>query len=497
MPGTIYCEPFRESSCTARTKKLRILVIFFALILATTLGGRASSTSEGRTSSPSDGDMASLPVITSATSASGSVGTAFSYQITASNSPWRYGSTSLPAGITLNTRTGLISGTPTAAGTYDITVEATNRRGTGTATLTATISGSAPVINSAATASGTEGSAFSYQITATNSPTSFGATGLPSGLSVNSSTGLISGTPSATGTSSVTLSATNSSGMGSGPLSVTIVGSAPAITSSTTASGTANSSFTYQITATNSPTSFGATGLPAGLSVNSASGLISGTPTGAGTSSISLSASNSAGTGKATLALIINAASSTSAAVVTPSTLSFGNQPTDTTSTAQVATLSNSSSTALTISGISFTGTNASDFAETTTCGATLAAGASCTIAILFTPAASGTCVATLNISINSGSSSQTVALSGSGAHDVILSWTGSTTYGVVGYNVYRGTASGGESSTPLNSSPVSGLTYVDSNVQAGQEYFYYITAVVSGETTQSPPSNEASAEVP
>ena len=55
--------------------------------------------------------------------------------------------------------------------------------------------------------------AFSYQITASNGPIiSYSATGLPAGLSVNTSTGLISGTPTTAGTYSVTISATNSSG---------------------------------------------------------------------------------------------------------------------------------------------------------------------------------------------------------------------------------------------------------------------------------------------
>jgi hypothetical protein len=80
----------------------------------------------------------------------------------------------------------------------------------------------APVITSPTTASGTVGSSFSYQITATNSPTSFGASNLPPGLSVNSSTGLISGTPTATGTTASSISATNASGTGSGSLTITI-----------------------------------------------------------------------------------------------------------------------------------------------------------------------------------------------------------------------------------------------------------------------------------
>jgi hypothetical protein len=81
----------------------------------------------------------------------------------------------------------------------------------------------APVITSPATANGTVGESFNYQITANNSPTSFGATGLPAGLTVNTSTGSISGTPSSAGTSTVTISATNSAGTGNGTLTITIV----------------------------------------------------------------------------------------------------------------------------------------------------------------------------------------------------------------------------------------------------------------------------------
>ena len=81
---------------------------------------------------------------------------------------------------------------------------------------------------------------------------------------------------------------------------------APVITSPTTASGTVGQSFSYQITASNNPTSFGASGLPAGLTVNTSTGLISGTPSAAGTSTVSLSASNSAGTGPETLTIIIS-----------------------------------------------------------------------------------------------------------------------------------------------------------------------------------------------
>lgn len=81
----------------------------------------------------------------------------------------------------------------------------------------------APVITSPATANGTVGQPFNYQISATNNPTSFGASGLPTGFSVNTTTGLISGTPTVADTSTVTLRATNAAGTGTGTLILTIV----------------------------------------------------------------------------------------------------------------------------------------------------------------------------------------------------------------------------------------------------------------------------------
>jgi len=80
-----------------------------------------------------------------------------------------------------------------------------------------------PVITSELTLAGTETVPLSYQITATNNPTSFNATSLPAGLSVDTNTGLISGTPTTAGTYNVTISATNSAGTGSATLVITIV----------------------------------------------------------------------------------------------------------------------------------------------------------------------------------------------------------------------------------------------------------------------------------
>jgi hypothetical protein len=79
------------------------------------------------------------PVISSATTATGSVGTPFTYQITASNIPTSFAATSLPTGLVINTATGAITGTPTVAGTTSVTISATNTGGTGSAVLSITI----------------------------------------------------------------------------------------------------------------------------------------------------------------------------------------------------------------------------------------------------------------------------------------------------------------------------------------------------------------------
>ncbi len=85
---------------------------------------------------------------------------------------------------------------------------------------------SAPVITSALLATGTVGQAFSYQITADNTPVNFGAIGLPSGLSINTNSGAITGTPAVEGSNDVTISASNAGGTDSKML-VIVIASVP------------------------------------------------------------------------------------------------------------------------------------------------------------------------------------------------------------------------------------------------------------------------------
>jgi len=167
--------------------------------------------------------------------------------------------------------------------------------------------GPAPVITGPTSVTAVVGQPFSYQITAANNPTSFGAAPMPSGLSVNTTTGSITGVPATAGNFTVTLAATNATGSGTLNLQLTVGPpiAVPAISSPVTSSGFVGAAFTYQIAASNSPTSYGASGLPKGLSVTPATGVITGKPNTAGTSKVTLKATNAAGTGTATLVLTI------------------------------------------------------------------------------------------------------------------------------------------------------------------------------------------------
>lgn len=85
--------------------------------------------------------------------------------------------------------------------------------------------------------------------------------------------------------------------------------------------------------------------------------------------------------------------------------------------------------------------------------------------------------------------------------HCTVLNWNASSTTGVT-YNVFRGTTAGGESTVPLNSSPITGLTYTDLvTLTTSQQTFFYTVEAVETITgfgaVSSAPSNEASDTFP
>jgi Abnormal spindle-like microcephaly-assoc'd, ASPM-SPD-2-Hydin len=181
-----------------------------------------------------------------------------------------------------------------------------------------------------------------------------------------------------------------------------------------------------------------------------------------------------------------------------PTSLSFGTQ-TVSTSSSQTSTLTNTGNANVTISGITTTGAGFS--ASGVTNGMILTPGQTATLTVTFDPTTAGAVTgASVSVASNATNTPTTVSLSGTGQaaatqHSVTLSWDSSISTGVSGYNVYRSTTSSGFSSTPLNPSPVTTLTYTDSTVTSGDEYFYVVTAVDGSEASSD--SNEVSVTIP
>lgn len=186
------------------------------------------------------------------------------------------------------------------AGGYTVVV--TNVIGAVTSQVAAlTVEGVLPEITSPPVAAGKQGVPFNYTITGMHAPTSFSAHPLPFGLSVNPATGEIQGTPVDSGTFNITLGTANLCASASTNLTLTITSSIPVITSPRSVAGAEQAAFTYRIRATESPTSFGAQGLPQELTVDPVTGIISGRPLYAGSFDATISASNFWGVGTATL----------------------------------------------------------------------------------------------------------------------------------------------------------------------------------------------------
>jgi hypothetical protein len=110
--------------------------------------------------------------------------------------------------------------------------------------------------------------------------------------------------------------------------------------------------------------------------------------------------------------------------VLSPASLSFAAQQVGTTSAPKTVTLTNEETVALNIGGVTITGPNSSDFNVTTTCPlvpASLAASGACPLQVTFTPGASGTRTAVLNVNDDALGSPQTIPLTGSGSAPVTV----------------------------------------------------------------------------
>jgi hypothetical protein len=215
-----------------------------------------------------------------------------------------------------------VTGTVTGAGTYTLAISATNANSETIAYVTLTvINPPAPVVAtsyssisffSGSTFTITEGVATSFQMAASNSPTSWAATGLPSGLSINTSTGVISGTVSSTGVTGFSVTATNAAGTSpAAAFYVSVVAAPEGVPVIQIPSGTPGpnapadgfglpafaqfSLFYYQFNATNNPTSWSIIGAPSGIVIDPVLGILTSVATPPGYYTIEVIAANAAG----------------------------------------------------------------------------------------------------------------------------------------------------------------------------------------------------------
>ena len=169
-------------------------------------------------------------------------------------------------------------------------------------------------------------------------------------------------------------------------------------------------------------------------------------------------------------------------------------------STNQTVTLTNVGSAAVTISQISVAG--AGFTAGGSASGVTVSPSQSVTVTATFAPPTTGNFNGTLTVNSNATNAPLTIALSGTGSatpttpssHSVALSWNAAGS-GVIGYNVYVGSNSGGPYSR-INSATLSLPAYLDSSVQSGQSYYFVVTSVNSA-NQESGYSAETQAVIP
>jgi len=219
-------------------------------------------------------------------------------------------------------------------------------------------------------------------------------------------------------------------------------------------------------------------------------------PTAAGAALGSISIVSNAPNSPTAVSLTGTGTTATAALTINPTSLSFGNVTTGTSSATQNVVITNTGNANVTISQITLSGSGYTMAGGSVP--VTLAPSQKLTLSVEFSPTAAVSVNGGISIVSNAAGSPATVVVSGTGVapvqHSATLNWDASTST-VSGYNVYRGTVSGG-SYTKLNSSLVAGLNYTDSTVQSGTTY-YYVTTAVDSSGDESVYSNQAAAVIP
>ncbi len=275
-----------------------------------------------------------VPSITSASSTTFTVGAAGSFTVTATGFPApTFGATgALPSGVTFNTTTGVLSGTPgpNTGGAYPVTITASNGvLPNASQSFTLTVN-QAPSITSANSTSFVVNTVGSFTVTATGFPVpTLSQSGpLPAGVTFAPGTGLLSGTPTVSGSFPINFTASNGVGSNATQSFTLTVGQPPTITSADNTSFTVNTAASFTVTATGFPApTFTNTGtLPTGVTLSSA-GVLSGTPAlgAVGTYPIAITAANGVGSNATqNFTLTVNKGTVTFSSLSTSSVITYG-----------------------------------------------------------------------------------------------------------------------------------------------------------------------------
>ncbi|MEM1222212.1 MAG: putative Ig domain-containing protein [Verrucomicrobiota bacterium] len=156
--------------------------------------------------------LTDLPVILCDPILLGAVDAPFYKTVVARNSPYAFGATGLPNGLSIDMATGKITGTPTESGRFPVTLTATNAAGSSEHDVELIINLPLPLIDSVLASDVYMGFGSSFQVTTAHGATTFAAIGLPDGLNINEDTGEITGVPLESGVFSVEVTATNAYG---------------------------------------------------------------------------------------------------------------------------------------------------------------------------------------------------------------------------------------------------------------------------------------------
>ncbi len=276
------------------------------------------------------------PALTFAAPPAGEVTVPYSNQLTYSGGvstyTWSISSGSLPTGLTLNSGTGLITGTPTVAGSSTFTVKIVDGNGLSDTKSATLVIGPGPTVTFVPPA-GEVTVAYSAQPTVSGGvgpyTWSVSAGTLPAGLNINASTGLISGTPTAAGTTSITVRAVDANSVPATATASIVITPAPALTFPAPPAGEVSVAYSDQLTFTGGVGPFTwsiSTGaLPAGLTLNASTGLLSGTPTTAGSFPFTVRIVDANGVADTKPATVVIARSTTTITLSAPASVQFGN----------------------------------------------------------------------------------------------------------------------------------------------------------------------------